>query len=126
MKPHLIIADDDPGIQDVFQLIFERAGYDVNIYPGGEQLLNNSFEVPDAFILDKQLSGADGLDICRFLKAQDRTKHVPVIMLSANPHIHKMAIEAGADDYLEKPFKIHELLALINKYVKNDEVPVHH
>lgn len=123
MKPHLIIADDDPGIQDVFQLIFERAGYSINIYSNGEQLLNNHFEVPDAFILDKQLSGVDGVDICRFLKSQERTRHVPVIMLSANPHISNISEEAGADDYLEKPFKIHELLALIDKYVKNDKVP---
>jgi len=118
MKQHLIIADDDPGIQDVFQLIFERAGYSIEIFSNGRQLMNNYFEVPDAFILDKQLSGIDGLDICRFLKSQERTKNVPVIMLSANPAIGDGAKEAGADDYLEKPFKIHDLLAMINKYVK--------
>ena len=122
MKQHLIIADDDPGIQDVFQLIFERAGYSIEIFSNGGQLMNNYFEVPDAFILDKQLSGIDGLDICRFLKSQERTKNVPVIMLSANPAIGDGAKEAGADAYLEKPFKIHDLLAMINKYVKNDNV----
>jgi DNA-binding response OmpR family regulator len=122
MKQHLIIADDDPGIQDVFQLIFERAGFSIEIYSNGEQLMNNYFEVPDAFILDKQLSGIDGLDICRFLKSQERTKDVPVIMLSANPAIGDVAKEAGADDYLEKPFKIHDLQAMINKNVKKDKV----
>lgn len=122
MKPYLIIADDDPGIQDVFQLIFERAGYTISIYSNGGQLLNGDFEVPDAFILDNQLSGVAGIDICRFLKSQDRTRRVPVIMLSANPRIGSIAIDAGADDYLEKPFKINELLTLINKYVKKDEV----
>jgi len=122
MKQHLIIADDDPGIQDVFRLIFERAGYEINIYSSGEQLLNNYFKVPDAFILDKQLSGIDGLDICRFLKSQERTRDVPVIMLSANPNIGTAAKEAGANDYLEKPFKIHDLLLMINKYVGNDKV----
>lgn len=122
MKQHLIIADDDPGIQDVFQLIFERAGYSIEIFSNGSQLMNNYFEVPDAFILDKQFSGIDGLDICRFLKSQERTKNVPVIMLSANPTIGDGAKEAGADDYLEKPFKIHDLLAMINKYVKSDNM----
>jgi DNA-binding response OmpR family regulator len=122
MKQRLIIADDDPGIQDIFQLIFERAGYSIDIYSNGEQLMNNYFEVPDAFILDKQLSGIDGVDICRFLKSQERTKHIPVIMLSANPNIGDFAKDAGADDYLEKPFKIHDLLAIINKHVGSDEV----
>ena len=75
----------------------------------------------DAFILDNQLSGVAGIDICRFLKSQDRTSGIIVIMLSANPRIGSIAIDAGADDYLEKPFKINELLTLINKYVKKDE-----
>ncbi len=122
MKQHLIIADDDPGIQDVFQLIFERAGYRIEIFSNGGELMNSCFELPDAFILDKQLSGVDGLDICRFLKSQERTKNVPVIMLSANPAIGRGAEEAGADDYLEKPFKIHDLLAMINKHVKRENV----
>jgi DNA-binding response OmpR family regulator len=122
MKQHLIIADDDPGIQDVFQLIFKRAGYRIEIFSNGAELMNNYFELPDAFILDKQLSGIDGLDICRFLKSQERTKNVPVIMLSANPAIGQGAEEAGADDYLEKPFKIHDLLAMINKHVKSENV----
>ena len=117
MKEHIIIADDDPGIQDLFQIIFERAGYNVTIHTNGENLMDNAFEVPDAFILDKQLSGIDGVDICRFLKSQERTKHVPVIMLSANPNIRNIAMEAGADDCMEKPFKIQDLLALVNKYV---------
>ena len=126
MKQHLIIADDDPGIQDIFQLIFNRAGVDVTIYPNGDQLLTNNFDVPDAFILDKQLSGVDGLDVCRFLKGQERTKDVPIIMLSANPNIGRTAKEAGADDYLEKPFKLQDLLALTNKYLVKKEEPVQH
>jgi CheY-like chemotaxis protein len=125
MKQHIIIADDDPGIQDIFQLIFERAGYGITIYPNGDQLLNNYFELPNVFILDKQLSGIDGLDVCRFLKSQERTKHIPVIMLSANPNIGKIYKDAGADDFLEKPFKLHDLLALVNKYVTESETPVH-
>ena len=123
MKQRIIIADDDPGIQDVFKIIFERAGYEITQYSNGDSLLKNNFEVPDTFILDKQLSGTDGIDICRFLKSQERTKHVPVIMLSANPNIGNVSKEAGADDYLEKPFKIHDLLAMISKYIiKQDPV----
>jgi DNA-binding response OmpR family regulator len=113
----IIIIDDDPGIQDAFQLIFDPREYSVDIHPCGEKVLNNDFEMPDLFILDKQLSGVDGLDICRFLKSQESTKHIPVIMLSANPHIHILAKPAGADDALEKPFKLKTLRELVAKYL---------
>ena len=114
---NVIFADDDPGVQDAFKLMFERAGYQVTIFPNGNALLRNEYEQPDIFILDKQLSGVDGLDICRYLKHQDSTQHIPVIMLSASPLISRLAPVAGADDYMEKPFRMKELLAMVNKYI---------
>ncbi|MET0637705.1 MAG: response regulator [Chitinophagaceae bacterium] len=113
----IIIAEDDPAMQDAITLIFERAGYALTVVPNGDPLLNNDFEIPDLFILDKQLSGVDGLDICRFLKAQDSTAGIPVIMLSANPEIGPLSIEAGADGYLEKPFRLKSLLEMVEKHV---------
>jgi DNA-binding response OmpR family regulator len=116
-KKRIIITDDDPGIQDIARLIFERAGYNVTIYSNGDPLLSNSFEVPHLFILDKQLSGVDGLDVCRFLKDQDITRDIPVIMLSASPHIDRLAKMAGADDFLEKPFKMRELREIVARCI---------
>ena len=113
----VIIVDDDPAIQDAFRLILERAGYAVTVYHNGTALLEGDFTPPDLIILDKQLSGADGLDICRILKQREATKHIPVIMLSASPYIQWPAREAGADDFLEKPFKLKELMEMIQKYV---------
>lgn len=112
----IIIVDDDPPIQDAFRLIFERAGYGVTIYENGNALLRNDFSLPDIFILDKQLSGADGLHICHRLKQQETTRHIPVIILSASPHIHRMAKDAGANDFLEKPFSLKDLLEMVKKY----------
>lgn len=120
---HIIITDDDPCIQDVFRLILERAGYVVTIYPNGDNLLNNQFLVPDIFILDKQLSGMDGLDLCRHLKAQECTKNVPVIVISASPNIHEQAIAAGASGTLEKPFKMKELLDIVSRHILEDTNP---
>ncbi len=113
---HIILADDDPGIQQVIQLILERAGYRVSVYANGESLMTEDIEVPDLFILDKQLSGIDGLDVCRFLKAQDSTKDIPVIMLSANPYISTLAKQAGANDYIEKPFTMETLRQMSARY----------
>ncbi len=117
IKKRILIADDDPGIQEIFTLIFERAGFTVDMKMNGEDLVKNKFFLPDIFLIDKQLSGYDGLEICRQLKSRKQTKHIPVIMVSAAPDIAVLSKEAGADDYIEKPFEIKELLALVNRYV---------
>jgi CheY-like chemotaxis protein len=113
---HIIIADDDQSMRDIFELIFKRAGYTVTIYSGGDVLLSNEFTLPDLFILDKQLSGVDGLDVCRFLKSQESTRNIPVIIISASPYVAQLAREAGADAFIEKPFKTKDLLAMAEKY----------
>jgi DNA-binding response OmpR family regulator len=84
--------------------MLEKAGYEVEIISNGNRILKNQYTIPHLFILDKQLSGVDGLYICRFLKQQERTSRIPVIMISANPGIKGMAASAGADDVIEKPF----------------------
>lgn len=109
----IIFADDDPSIQEVINLILED-DYKITTFSRGEPLMNNEFEVPDLFLVDKQLpGGVDGLDICKFLKNQEATRHVPVIVISASPNLRKLAREAGADDTIEKPFPITELRNLI-------------
>ncbi len=117
----IIFADDDPTIQDVINLIFEGQ-YDVRVYSKGEPLLNNDFEIPDLFLLDRQLAGIDGLDICRFLKSQETTRHIPVIMISATPKITALAKEAGADATVEKPFPIQELREMIASLINPEPV----
>jgi len=121
IKKKILIADDDPGIQDILTIIFERAGFEVEIKKNGEDLLNNKFTMPDLFLVDKQLSGYNGLDICRYLKSQRHTKIIPVIMISASPDIGRSSREAGADAYIEKPFEISNLVDLVNSYVYHNE-----
>ena len=111
----VILVDDDPAIQDAFGLVLRGAGYGVTIYSNGHALLNNAFIAPDLIVMDKQLSGADGIDICRSLKQDPATKGIPIIMMSASPHIQRLAEEAGSDDFLEKPFRLHVLLDLVVK-----------
>ena len=110
----IIIADDDPGIQDIMEIILKRAGYQATIYGNANALLCNNFDEPDIFLIDKQLPDADGMDVCRFLKRRENT-HTPVIMVSASNRLNEQAKDAGADDFLEKPFKIKALLEKIQK-----------
>lgn len=113
----IVIIDDDPGIQEAFTLIFDQKYYEILIYSNGKTILNGECSIPDIYILDKQLSGVDGLDICRFLRSQPDTSKVPVIMLSASPNIHKLSQLAGADDSLEKPFSMRVLRQMVDRYV---------
>jgi DNA-binding response OmpR family regulator len=125
MKKKILVADDDPGIRDIFKIIFERAGYAIEIIGDAEEILKNNFTIPDVFLIDKLLSGYNGLDICRYLKSNSFTSHIPVIMVSASPDIGVTAITAGADDFVEKPFDLKYLLKVIERNIsraKNEKV----
>lgn len=111
---HIIIADDDPGIQDVVKLVLNKHGYEPEIHSNAERIFANDFVEPGLFIIDKQLQDEDGLDVCRFLKSR-KNFNTPVIIFSASNHYGKLARAAGADAFLEKPFEIKTLVALIEK-----------
>jgi DNA-binding response OmpR family regulator len=115
----IIFLDDDPTILDMVPLIFEGE-YDVQVYSDGRLILKNDFAVPDLFLLDRQLSGLDGLDICRFLKQQEQTKNIPIVMISATRDIIQQAKLAGADDVIEKPFPIKELRKMIHNHISKN------
>lgn len=115
MKPRLLIADDDPSLRDIFQIIFEKEGYEVDIRENGEDLLYKKFRLPDIFLIDKLLSGIDGLEICRYLKNMEETRNIPVVIVSASPDIGPLSRMAGADDFVEKPFEMTHLLSVISK-----------
>ena len=122
MKKKILVADDDPGIRDIFKIIFERAGYSIELKEDGRDILKNNYTKPDLFLIDKQLSGMDGLDLCRHLKAQPLTKNIPVIIVSASPDIGLLAKNAGADDYIEKPFEMNYLLKFVERHLHPGKV----
>jgi DNA-binding response OmpR family regulator len=122
MKSKILIVDDDPGIQDIFKIIFEKAGYEVMIESDGKSIGENKYDFPDIYLLDRHLSGTDGIDICIYLKSLPQTKNIPVIMVSASPDIASLAAAAGADDFLEKPFTIPDLLAIVQKQLKRSSL----
>jgi len=113
----ILVVEDDTGISDAIKLILEADGYRVVLIPNANPIFKNNYEIPDLFILDKQLSGVDGLEVCVFLKKNEQTKHIPVIILSANHNILKLAIKAGADKALEKPFRMQNLKALVRECI---------
>lgn len=111
----IIVVEDDPGIRETFTFVFDKF-YGVSLYSSAEPLLTGNFELPDLFIIDRQLSGASGITLCRHLKERKDTSHIPVVLMSASPDIHRVAKEAGADNSIEKPFSIKSLRAIAALY----------
>ncbi len=87
MKGKILVADDAASIRDIFRIILLKEGYEPELKEDANDLLIGKFNAPDLFLIDKLLSGMDGLDICRFLKSNIATKNIPVVMISALPDI---------------------------------------
>ncbi len=117
MKKRIVIAEDDPGVSDSLQMILEDAGYEVETMLNGTQVYQLGLPLPGLLLLDIWLSGTDGREICKFLKSQGTTQHLPIILLSAQRGIQAIAKEVEADNYLAKPFEIDALLALVAQYM---------
>ena len=83
-KKKIMIAEDDTGILEAMQVMLEDAGYAITTTVNGDTIKNMREELPDVLLLDIWMSGVDGTDICRQLKSQELTKHIPIIMCSAN------------------------------------------
>jgi DNA-binding response OmpR family regulator len=112
----IMIADDDPGIVNAIEMLLEFEGYQVTSTVDGATVLDMKEELPDLLLLDIWMSGEDGRDICKKLKQVDITKDIPVIMISASRDIKQSALEAGADDFLAKPFEMNDLLTKIKNF----------
>lgn len=113
----VLLVDDDLAILDALQIILSDAGYATKTVREGENVLSavDDFH-PDMLFLDIWMSGKDGLEVAAELKKNDKTKHIPIVMISALSHAEKAARQIGADDYLMKPFTIAEVLTKTKKY----------
>ncbi|EHQ28825.1 response regulator [Mucilaginibacter paludis] len=108
----ILIADDDEAIVDSTALLLEVMGYQVSQTLDGSKISKAMQNKPDLVLLDIWMSGVDGRDICRQMKANPDTQNIPVLMISASRDVKQSAFDSGANDFLEKPF---EMDALINK-----------
>lgn len=124
MPKRVYVADDDPGIVDAVLMMLEFYGYDASFTYDGAELLNLSGNVPDLILLDIWMSGTDGRDVCRELKARPDLKHIPVIMISANKDITESALASGADDFLPKPFDMDELMGKVEYMLEKRECSI--
>jgi len=110
MIKKILICDDDEGILDITGLLLESYGYQVSLEADSTLLLNRiEEENPDLLIIDIWMPGLMGDEIVRLLRQSNKTATIPIIMFSASKESELMAFEAGADDYIAKPFDIEDL-----------------
>lgn len=113
----MIIVEDDPGLAEMIVLAFASTDLEITCFGNGKLIMDGTYQRPNLFLLDKQLPGIDGLDICRHLKSSEETRMIPVIIMSANLSIAELAGQAGADDLIMKPFNIGNLKKMVLHYL---------
>ncbi|MBK9179154.1 MAG: response regulator transcription factor [Acidimicrobiales bacterium] len=119
MRSRVLVADDDRAIRDALARALELEGYEVAVAPDGAAALSAVRDRrPDVLVLDVMMPGVDGLTVCRVLRAErDR---IPILMLTARTETSDRVagLDAGADDYLPKPFELDELLARLRALLR--------
>lgn len=122
MKKRIVVVDDQVAILEVVQLALEMAGYEVETSQTGACLQNMHQPFPDLILLDIFLEGEDGRNICRKLKADEETRHIPVILLSAHANGEQAIRDCSSDDFLAKPFHLDAFYRVISRYINESEV----
>lgn len=114
----VLVADDDRNVLFMISELLARSDYEVSQAVNGDQALQMARElVPDVVILDVMMPGRDGLEVCRALKADPATAGIKIIFVTAKAQgkDREAGLEAGADDYITKPFKLQEILLKIKQ-----------
>lgn len=121
MAKHILVIEDEEDIQELLRYNLSKEGYRVALIASGEE----GFKVakstnPDLIVLDLMLPGLDGLEICRLLKADPKTSHIPIVMLTAKGEEADIVIglELGADDYIAKPFSPKVVIARLRAVLR--------
>ena len=123
MAKKILLIEDDPSAARLVGYALEREGYQVVLAPNGvEGLRKAQEEDPDLLILDVMLPGLDGFEVCHRLRAEARTAHLPILMLSAKAQeVDKdTGIKLGADQYLVKPADPADILARVESLLAGD------
>ena len=112
--PLVMVVDDDQDLAEMLSIVLTSAGMEVDLVNRGDQVMDLfNTNPPDLVLLDVMLPGVDGIEVCKLIREKSM---VPIVMLTAKDDTHDvvLGLEAGADDYIVKPFKQQELVARIN------------
>lgn len=116
MKKVIYLVEDNPDISELIEYLLSGSEYEVLPYANATAFhLKMTNTLPDLVILDIMLPDGNGLDICRELKSQSQTQHIPVLLMSAHADEKLESREAAADDFISKPFDIDDFTARVRQ-----------
>ena len=119
MADKVLVADGEPLMRDLLNLLVERDGYNVILASNGEDAIEIAQkENPLIILLDIKLPGLDSIEVCKRLKADKNTRSIPIILITGYADNRAEAIEAGADDLILKPFDMVELSARVKSIIR--------
>ncbi|MEO7071063.1 MAG: response regulator transcription factor [Nostocoides sp.] len=126
----VLLAEDDPAISEPLARALRRENYDVEVFEDGQSALDAASTQPDLIVLDLGLPVLDGLEVCRRIRTAGHTFPVLILTARADEVDTVVGLDAGADDYVTKPFRLAELLAraralLRRKMVDASAAPIH-
>lgn len=126
MSKLILIVDDEPDLVVTLDYNLKKEGFQTRTAANGEQALKAALQepLPDLVLLDLMLPDTSGTEICRELRADERTRSIPVVMLTAKgEEIDRVVgFEVGADDYVIKPFSVRELMLRVQAVLRRSEV----
>lgn len=123
-EENILIVEDEKDIQELVRYNLSKEGYRVTCADSGEEGLKTALSLhPDLVILDLMLPGMDGLEVCRRMKKDAATAHIPIIMLTARGDESDIVagLEMGADDYVTKPFSLKVLVTRIRAVLRRNK-----
>jgi len=110
----ILLIEDDPNALEMLRFRFKKAGYEIVEAHDGDEGLDKALRRPDLIFLDVRIPKIDGWELCRTLKKEPRTQHIPIVMLTgcSQPVQEEYGKSCGADAYLTKPWDPKELMSL--------------
>lgn len=123
MKEKITVIDDDQDLRSLLQIALRIEGYEVLSFENGAEFMENleKAEPSDVYIIDINLGGISGFELCQYLKSCKATCQSLIILISANPEVQQLSREAQADDHIVKPFSQKELLRRIARGLKKND-----
>jgi CheY-like chemotaxis protein len=116
----VLLVEDAAVISRMVSYRLEKSGFEVLAAPDGEAALALlATVVPDVILLDMSLSGMDGAELCRILKADERSRSIPVILFTASAHRDELLVRTGADAVIGKPYEPGEMIETIRRHARS-------
>ncbi|WP_068401140.1 response regulator transcription factor [Pedobacter cryoconitis] len=118
MMKQIYVVEDDQDIRQIIEFILEDEGYKVRLFPDISSFhaaMKDS--IPDLYLLDVMLPDGNGLELCREIRTMQRTKDIPIIVMSAHASADTVFQQCSANDFISKPFDLNDILFRIKKQI---------